>query len=117
VLQTGTKGPGPVCALRRPRGHPPVPAGNRAGTKGLAFSPAAGTKGPYGPGLKALSPLVIYTFNNVDLLPRWLPMHILLDVGYGEQDTILPSILSSGPLVLVTASNGSLHAKKQLMTR
>jgi hypothetical protein len=40
-------------------------AGNRAGTKGSAFSPAVGvpvlqtgTKAPYGPGLEALSPLV-----------------------------------------------------------
>jgi hypothetical protein len=34
VLQTGTKGPVPEGAPRRPREGPLVPAGNRAGTKG-----------------------------------------------------------------------------------
>jgi hypothetical protein len=40
---------------------------------------------------------------------------MFLDVGYEEQDTTLPMMLSSRPLVLVAASNGSLHAKKHLI--
>jgi hypothetical protein len=54
---------------------------------------------------------------NADLLPRWLPVHKLLDVEYGEKDTTLPRMLSSRPLILVTASNGSLHARKQLIDK
>jgi hypothetical protein len=54
VLQTGTKGPVPEGAPRRPRGGPLVPDRNRAGTKDLAFSLASGV--PVGkPRLKALT--------------------------------------------------------------
>jgi hypothetical protein len=46
--------PVPEGAPRLPRGGPLIPARNRAGTKGLAFSPASGV--PVGiPGLKALT--------------------------------------------------------------
>jgi hypothetical protein len=54
VLQTGTKGPVPECAPRRPRGGPRVPAGNRAMTKGLAFSPTSGVP-VCKPGLKTFT--------------------------------------------------------------
>jgi hypothetical protein len=64
VLQTGTKGLGPGYALRRPRGDSPVPAGNRAETKGCSPDLQIGTKGPYRPGLEALSPLV-YEINTM----------------------------------------------------
>jgi hypothetical protein len=40
VLQTGTKGPVPEGAPRRPCENPIVTPGNKAGTKGLTFSPA-----------------------------------------------------------------------------
>jgi hypothetical protein len=54
MLQTGTKGPVPEGAPRRPRGDPLVSARNRTGTKGLDFSPASGV--PIGkPGLKPLT--------------------------------------------------------------
>jgi hypothetical protein len=54
MLQIETKGPVPEGAPRRPRGDPLVPARNRAGTKGLAFSPASVV--PVGkPGLKPLT--------------------------------------------------------------
>jgi hypothetical protein len=54
MLQTGTKGPISEGAPRRPRGGPLVPAGNRAGTKGLAFSPASRVP-VCKPGLKAVT--------------------------------------------------------------
>jgi hypothetical protein len=54
VLQTRTKGPVPEGAPRHPCGGPLVPARNRAGTKGLTFSPASLV--PVGkPGLKPLT--------------------------------------------------------------
>jgi hypothetical protein len=43
-----------LVRVRRPRGGPLVPARNRAGTKGLVFSPASGVLISK-PGLKALT--------------------------------------------------------------
>jgi hypothetical protein len=58
-----------------------------------------------------------YIGYNVDLLPRWLPVHSVLAVGYGEQYTTLRRMQSSRVPILVTASNECLHARKQLIER
>jgi hypothetical protein len=43
--------------------------------------------------------------------------NIILDVAYREQDTRLSRMLSSWPLVLVTAANEDLHEKKQFIDK
>jgi hypothetical protein len=48
---------------------------------------------------------------------RWLPVHSVLGVGYGEQYNTLRRMQSTRVPILVTASNECLHATKSLIER